>query len=79
MARDFSREEIRGWERDNEVTIEFMDRVKYQIEKFDVSIHALLYDGKAEKALAINARMQQLKEVLLIPGGMIKGDADKTD
>ena len=80
MAKDFSREVVRGWENDNEVTIEFMDRVAYQIERFDQEIHETLLSGTeaaVEHAKATNARMQQLKEVLLIPEGMIKEGEDE--
>jgi len=67
----YSKGEIRSWANDD-VTLEFMDRLKLMADTLDDDTHSALLAGKEHMALAPNARMQQLKEVLMVVDEMLE-------
>ena len=69
-----STEEVYRW-RDDDVTQDVFARIVKNINGMDQEIHNLLLQGGEDqlmKAAFLNARMQQLKEVLTIHKDMIE-------
>ncbi len=69
---EYSKGEARRWLAD-EVTKDLFDRVASEIRSMDKEVHSLLQGEKEQifQASILNARLQQLKEVLMIPDQMI--------
>lgn len=63
--------EVRRWLVDD-VTADFFGRIKDEIQSMDASVHETLLKGNMEAAAVMNARLQQLKEVLIIPDIMFE-------
>ena len=68
---DYSKSEIRRWAQDD-VTLEFMDRLKLMAETLDEDVHGALSAGEERLALAPNARVQQIKEILMLSDDMLE-------
>lgn len=66
---DYSKGQVRIWLA-NEVTVDFFDRVIAEIRSMDESVHELLLKGNMDGAAVMNARLQQLKEVTMLPDTM---------
>jgi hypothetical protein len=68
-----SKGEVRRWKADD-VTIDFFCRIEDEIGNMDETVHSLLLGThtQAEEAVQLNSRLQQLKEVLMIPKQMIE-------
>jgi len=68
---EYSKGEVRRWTADG-VTADLINRINAEIVSMDGTVHESLLSGQAEQAAIINARLQQLKEVLMIPDMMLE-------
>ena len=76
MVRDLeiSVEEVYRW-KDDDVTLEIFGRIVDKIKELDQEVHQFLLLGGDEelmKAAFLNARLQQLKEVLTIHDDLLE-------
>jgi hypothetical protein len=68
---EYSKGEVRRWRADD-VTLDLFNRIKNEIVSMDATVHSLLLNGQPEEAGRLNARLQQLKEVEMLPTQMIE-------